>query len=116
MQRDFDVEKTGSAELDEEVSDFSPLGAIQMPSESIFIEQPFSNNPETHPVNGNYAPDDEDEDEQEEDDLILGDGDEALGNEEEFDVELDDDFDEEDIDEDDLVIDADDDVDEDDDL
>jgi hypothetical protein len=95
------------------------LVAVRNPDE-IFIERPFSINPDNHPVNGNSAPDDEDEDDDEEgdeEDLILGD-EEAEGDEEEYDVELDEDFDEKDIDEDDLVIDSDDDIedDEDDDL
>ena len=76
----------------------------------IFSERPFSTHPDTHPVNGNYnTPEDEDDDDAEEDDLILGDEDEA-GDEEEFDVELDDDLDDADISEDDLVIDTGDDI------
>ncbi len=75
----------------------------------VFIEHPFSTKPEAHPVNGKHGPDDEDEDEADEDDLILGD-DEATGDEEEFDIELEDEFDEGEISDDDLVIDADDDV------
>lgn len=47
----------------------------------------------------------DDEDEGEEDDLILGDEDEAVGDEEEFEVELEEDGAEGDYDEDDLVID-----------
>jgi hypothetical protein len=80
----------------------------------ILIERP-STSADTHPVNGNYSLPDED-DADTEDDLILGDEDEVTGDEEEFDVELDDDLNEEDLDEDDLVINADDDLDEDDDL
>ena len=81
------------------------------------IDRPFSNSPEDHPVNGNYAPDDEDDEDKVEEDLILGDEDELVGNEEEFEVELDEDINAEDIDEDDLVLDTDDiDDDEDDDL
>jgi len=81
------------------------------------IDRPFSNSPENHPVNGNYAPDDEDEEDKVEEDLILGDEDEMVGNEEEFEVELDEGINEEDIDEGDLVLDTDDiDDDEDDDL
>lgn len=53
-----------------------------------------------------------DEDEEEEDDLVLGDEDEAVGDEEEFEVELEEDGAEEDFDEDDLVIDDEDDEDE----
>lgn len=77
---------------------------------------------EMKPVNGQhlYNEDDDDDDVDDDDDtveedLIIGD-EEAVGDEEEFDVELDDDLDEDDLDEDDLVIDADDDVDEDEDL
>jgi hypothetical protein len=82
----------------------------------ILIERP-STSPETHQVNGNSSlPDDDEDDAKTEDDLILGDEEEATGDEEEFDVELDDDLDDEDLDEDDLVIDADDDPDEDGDL
>jgi hypothetical protein len=80
----------------------------------VFIERPLSTHDLTHPVNGKSAPLDDDEDESEEDDLILGDEDEASGDEEEFDVELDDDIDEDDIGEDDLIIDKDDDIDDDD--
>ena len=73
----------------------------------------FATNPDTHPVNGNYTtPEDDDDDEAEEDDLILGDEDEA-GDEEEFDVELEDDDLDPEISEDDLVIDTDDDIDDD---
>lgn len=83
--------------------------------QGIFIEQPMSTSPDTHPVNGNYSLPDEDDDDADdtEDDLILGDEDEASGDEEEYDVELDDELNEEDIDEDDLVIEADDDEDDD---
>lgn len=76
---------------------------------------------EMKPVNGQHLYDDDDDDDVDDDDdaveedLIIGD-EEAVGDEEEFDVELEDDLDEDDLDEDDLVIDADDDVDEDDDL
>ena len=80
-------------------------------------DRPFSNSPDNHPVNGNYAPDDEDEDDNVEEDLILGNEDELEGNEEEFEVELEEDIDVEDIDENDLVLDTDEiDDDEDDDL
>jgi hypothetical protein len=113
MQRENEVEQSGFAEIDEESKTSENSGHTLYGN--IMNEQPFSNNPETLPVNGSHNPDDEDEDEEEEEDLILGDGDEALGNEEEFDVELDEDFDEEDIDEDDLVIDTDDDDDDEDD-
>jgi hypothetical protein len=82
----------------------------------VFIESPLSTFPDPHPVNGNYAPDDDDDEDDVEEDLILGDEDEISGDEEEFDVELEEDVDVTDIDEDDLVIDTDDDVDEDDDL
>lgn len=101
-------------ELDEQ------LEMVGRKADGILIERPLSTSPDTHPVNGNYAPDDEDEDAEDdtEDDLILGDEDEFDGDEEEYDVELEEDIDEEDLDEDDLVIDADDedDLDEDDDL
>ena len=86
-------------------------------TKEVFIEKPLSTYPDAHPVNGNYAPDDDDDDDDDvEEDLILGDEDEVSGDEEEFDVELDEDVDVTDIDEDDLVIDTDDDDDEDDDL
>jgi hypothetical protein len=75
--------------------------------QGISVERPPAS-PDTHPVNGNYSLPDEDEEETE-DDLILGDEDELTGEEEEYDVELEDDPDEEDLDEDDLVIDDDDD-------
>ena len=99
-------------ELDEQ------LETIGLNPQGIFIERPLSTSPDTHPVNGNYSLPDEDEedDDDTEDDLILGDEDELSGDEEEYDVELEDDLDEEDIDEDDLVIDADEDEEEDDDL
>lgn len=99
-----------SNELDEKPEDFR-VSADPRTSD-VFIERP-STDPDTHPVNGNYTPeDDEDEDEVEED-LILGDEDQVSGDEEEFDVELEEDVDEADIDEDDLVIDTDDDIDDD---
>jgi len=87
--------------------------------QGILKERPLSTSPDAHPVNGNYSlpgedEEEEDDDNEKEDDLILGNEDEFKGDEEEYDVELDDDLD--DIDEDDLVIDADDDVDDDDDL
>lgn len=82
-------------------------------SRNIIIEKPYST--DAHPVNGNYAPEDEDEDDVEEDDLILGE-EELVGDEEEFEVELEEDIDEDDLDEDDLVIDTDDEDEEDDDL
>jgi hypothetical protein len=86
-------------------------------SQRIFVERPLSTSPDAHPVNGNYSLPDEDDDEETEDDLILGDEAELSGDEEEYDVELEDELDEDDIDEDDLVIKADDDEpDEDDDL
>jgi hypothetical protein len=90
--------------------------AAERKTTEVFIERPLSTYPDTHPVNGNYAPDDDDDDDEVEEDLILGDEDEVSGDEEEFDVELEEDVDEVDIDEDDLVIDTDDDDDEDDDL
>jgi len=92
-------------ELDEQ---FETIGRNP---QGIFIERPLPASPDSHPVNGNYSLPDEDEedDEDTEDDLILGDEDELSGDEEEYDVELDDELDEDDIDEDDLVIDADDD-------
>ena len=101
-----------SKELDEqlELTGRSP--------QAIFIQRP-SSSPDVDPVNGNYRlPGEDDEEEEEtEDDLILGDENELSGDEEEFDVELEDDLNEEDIGEDDLVIGADDDdLDEDDDL
>lgn len=80
--------------------------------ENTKMQRPLSDPAEMHPVNGHYAPDDEDEDDDDdedvEDDLILGDEDEAYGDEEEFDVELEDDIDDADIGENDLVIDSDD--------
>lgn len=77
----------------------------------VLIERPLSGS-EAHPVNGNYAPEDDDEDEVE-DDLILGDEDEIEGDEEEFEVELEEDMDEEDLgDDDDLVLDTEDDIEE----
>ena len=91
------------------------LKTIDRTPQGVLIERP-STSQDTHPVNGNYnLPDeDEDEDENTEDDLILGDEDELTGEEEEYDVELEEDPDAEDIYEDDLVIDAYDDDDEDD--
>ena len=89
-------------------------GIVSNTSRNIIFEKPYST--DTHPVNGNYAPDDEDEDDGDEDDLILGDEDEMVGDEEEFEVELDEDIDAEDVDEDDLVIDTEEDTEEDDDL
>ena len=86
-------------------------GILSNTSRNIIIEKPYST--DAHPVNGNYAPEDEDEDDGDEDDLILGD-DELVGDEEEFEVELEEDIDEDDVDEDDLVIDTDDEDDEDD--
>lgn len=74
-------------------------------------ERPLHDSPDYYPVNGKHGPDDEDEDEADEDDLILGDADEAEGDEEEFEVLLDEDINEDDIHEDDLVIDSDDDID-----
>ena len=98
-----DVTKEGK-ELDEQ---FETTGRNH---QSISIERQVFNNPNTHPVNGNYnLPDEDEDDDDTEDDLVLGDEDEPSGDEEEFDVELDDELDEEDIDEDDLVIEADDD-------
>jgi hypothetical protein len=98
-------------ELDEQLETVgrNPIG--------ILVERP-STSPDTHPVNGNYSlPDENEEDDDDtEDDLILGDEDEVTGDEEEFDVELEEDLNEDDLNEDDLVIDADDDEDEDDDL
>ena len=79
----------------------------------ISIERP-NNSPDYYPLNGKIGPDDEDDDdsdEADEEDLILGDADEAEGDEEEFDIVLEEDFNEDDIDEDDLVIDSDDDID-----
>src|SRR5690348_14525270 len=86
MLREQEVEMTGVDEVDEASANF--LNTPSTLTENNLIEQPFSSNPETLPVNGSYTPDDDDDDddEEEEDDLILGDGDEALGNEEEFDV------------------------------
>jgi hypothetical protein len=93
------------------------LKTVGRSSQRIFVERPLSTSPDTHPVNGNYSlPDEDDDDEEKEDDLILGDEAELSGDEEEYDVELEDELDEDDIDEDDLVIKADDDDDEDDDL
>lgn len=83
--------------------------------QSIFTERQLNNNPGIHPVNGNYnLPGEDEEDDEREDDLVLGDEDEPNGDEEEFDVELDDELNEEDIDEDDLVIEADEDEEDDD--
>lgn len=84
----------------------------------ILIERPPTK-PDTQPVNGNYNLPDEDEDEGDddtEDDLILGNEEEVTGDEEEFDVELEEEMNEGEIDEDDLLIEADDEDDEDDDL
>jgi hypothetical protein len=75
----------------------------------IFIESPFQQG-DIKPVNGNHAAI---ENENEEDDLILGNEDELEGDEEEYDIELEEDFDEDELNEDDLVLDADDDIDED---
>ena len=110
MQRDIKV-GNGFSDQDQEkegesITRSQTTGRI--PGE-VFIEQPILNRPDTHPLNGKHGPDDEDEDEAEEDDLILGDEDEA-GDEEEFDVELEEDFGGSEIDDDDLVIDSDDEV------
>lgn len=74
------------------------------------LTDPLLPNTNVRPVNGKHTSLDEEEDDANEDDLILGDESNAEGNEEEYDVELDDEFDEADIDEDDLVIDKDDDT------
>ena len=80
---------------------------------NILIDVPFQQT-NIKPVNGQHAANEEEE---KEEDLILGDEDELEGDEEIYDVELEDDLDEDDIDEDDLVIGADDiDEDEDEDL
>ena len=97
-------------ELDEQ---FDTVGRT---SQRFSLERPSPTSPETNPVNGSYSLPDEDEDEKTEDDLILGDEDELSGDEEEYDVVLEDELDEDDIDDDDLVIKADDDDLEDDDL
>lgn len=102
----------GRKKLDEQ---FETTGRNQ---QGILIERP-STSVETHPVNGNYSLPDEDEDgEETEDDLILGNEEELTGDEEEYDVELEEEPGGEDVNEDDLVIDADDedDLDEDEDL
>ena len=101
-------------ELDEKPEEFTTTAEGR--TNGVFIEKPLSTYPDAHPVNGNYAPDDDDDEDDVEEDLILGDEDEVSGDEEEFDVELEEDVDVTDIDEDDLVIDTDDDDDEDDDL
>ncbi|MFL5741671.1 MAG: hypothetical protein ACJ75B_15705 [Flavisolibacter sp.] len=106
----IDERKSEGVSMDDE--QFANSDSPVRNHEDLFIERPFSISPNTRPVNGNLDPDDEDEDE-DEDDLILGD-ETAAGDEEEFDVELEDEFDEDDVDEDDLVIDSDDDIDEDD--
>jgi hypothetical protein len=87
--------------------------------ENVFIERSFQNDQVKH-VNGNFVDPDDDEDDDEddavEDDLILGDEDAMVGDEEEFEVDMDDDLGSDDIDDDDLIIDPDDDAEEDDDL
>lgn len=80
----------------------------QLTIENSLIGKPLSARSETYPANRNYnTPGENDEDV--EDDLILGDEDELSGDEEEYDVELEDDTDETDVSENDLVIDSDDD-------
>jgi hypothetical protein len=107
MQETIDEQKNLDEQL--ETTGRTPQG--------ILIERPLSTSSDTYPVNGNYTLPDEDENEDDtEDDLILGDEDELSGDEEEYEVEVDDELDDEDIDEDDLVIDADDDPEEEDDL
>jgi len=111
----LDDKKYLTNELDEKPEKITSMAENR--TNEVFIEKPLSTYPDAHPVNGNYAPDDDDDDDDDvEEDLILGDEDEVSGDEEEFDVELEDDVDVTDIDEDDLVIDTDDDEDEDDDL
>jgi hypothetical protein len=103
--------------MDEQKRSDEQLETTGRTPQGISVERPLSTSPDTHPVNGNYTIPDEDEDEDDtEDDLILGDEDELSGDEEEYEVEVDEELNEEDIDEDDLVIDADDDPEEDDDL
>ena len=112
MQSDTMVErKSESISMDDE--QFADADSPIRNHEDVLIERPFSISPNTRPVNGNLDPEDEDDEDEDEDDLILGD-ETAAGDEEEFDVELEDEFDEDDVDEDDLVIDSDDDIDEDD--
>ena len=72
----------------------------------VFIESSPSQQAEIKPVNGRHA-----EDETEED-LILGDEDQLEGDEEEYDIVLEDESDEDDLDDDDLILDSDDDIDE----
>ena len=84
-------------ELDEQ------LKSVGRKPQGISIERQRTS-PDTPPVNGNHSLPDEDEDK--EDDLILGNEDELTGEEEEYDVELEDEPGEEDLDEDDLVIDT----------
>ena len=102
----------GRKELDEQ------LETTGRSPQRTFIERPLSINPDMHPVNGNYSlPDEDEDDDKTEDDLILGDEDELNGEEDEYEVELEDNVNDADIDEDDLVINADDDdLDEEDDL
>ena len=99
---------------EQNVNETNGEGIASNTSRNIVIEKPYSTN--AHPVNGKHAPEDEDEEEAEEDDLILGDEAELAGDEEEFEVELDEDIDADDLDEDDLVIDTEEDTEEDDDL
>jgi hypothetical protein len=107
MQEAMDQQKKSDEQL--ETNGRTPQG--------ILVERPLSTSSDTHPVNGNYTiPDEDEDDDEKEDDLILGDEDKLSGDEEEYEVEVDEELDEEDINEDDLVIDADDDLDEDDDL
>ena len=85
----------------------------QLTVENSLIGKPLSTRSETYPVSRNYSAPGEDDDEDVEDDLILGDEDELSGDEEEYDVELEDEIDEKDVSENDLVIDSDDEEDED---
>lgn len=92
-------------------------GLDEQSETEILLEKPFSTSPDSHPVNGNHSlPGENEDDDEVEEDLILGDEDQLEGDEEEYDVELEDDLEDVDIDDDDLVIGSDDDIDEDDDL
>jgi hypothetical protein len=101
MQNHFSEDRVIETEDRVEEIRGQEMNAIQ--PGNVLIERPGNEIPK---VNGKHAPDDEDED-TEEDDLILGD-DEVEGDEEEFEIELEEDMDEADLDEDDLVLDTDD--------
>ena len=78
------------------------------------IERPFSGEDSSNELFELQNPDEDDGNDAKEEDLVLGDEDKLSGDEQEYEVVLeDDDLDEDDIDDDDLIIDTDDDIDDD---